>query len=278
MEERLQKLMAQAGLGSRRTCEELINAGRVSVNGKIALLGQKADPAVDRIMVDGIPLKSPQMYQYIALHKPRGVITAVKAQDARPVVRDLVNIPGTLYPVGRLDLESEGLVLLTNDGELANRLTHPRYQHEKEYRVLLATRPDNKQLETWRRGVVLEDGHRTLPARVTVEETQGQGAWIRVIMQEGRKRQIREVGAKLGLPVIRIIRIRIGSLRLGKLKPGEWRPLTEVEISSLKGIQKPPKNNLREELSRKKHDFSRPSTPRSKQPKREEKTHRHQNK
>jgi len=239
MEERLQKLMAQAGLGSRRSCEELIAAGRVSVNGKIAILGQKANPSVDRIMVDGVPLKAPETYQYIVLYKPRGVLTTVEAPDPRPTVRDLVPLPGTLYPVGRLDVDSEGLVLLTNDGELANQLTHPRFQHEKEYKVLVARRPDDTQLETWRRGIVMEDGTRTLPAQVTFESTHGQGAWLRVVMREGRKRQIREVGSRIGLPVVRIIRVRIGTLLLGRLKPSEWRPLTTAEITTLKGLPSP---------------------------------------
>jgi 23S rRNA pseudouridine2605 synthase len=240
MEERLQKLMAQAGLGSRRDCEELIASGRVVVNGKRAELGQKADPSVDRILVDGVPLKAPEAYQYIALYKPRNVLTTVEAPDPRPTVRDLVPLPGTLYPVGRLDVDSEGLVLLTNDGDLANRLTHPRYEHEKEYKVLVARRPDDEQLETWRRGVVLEDGHRTLPAQVIFLSAFGQGAWLKVILREGRKRQIREIGFMIGLPVVRIIRLRISTLRLGRLKPGEWRPLTPEEISELKGETLPP--------------------------------------
>jgi 23S rRNA pseudouridine2605 synthase len=239
MEERLQKIMAQAGLGSRRACEELIATGRVSINGKRAELGQKADPNVDRILVDGVPLKAPENYQYIALYKPRNVLTTVEAPDPRQTVRDLVSIPGTLYPVGRLDVDSEGLVLLTNDGDLANRLTHPRYQHEKEYKVLVARRPDDQQLETWRRGVVLEDGHRTLPAQVIFISAFGQGAWLKIILREGRKRQIREIGTLIGLPVVRIIRFRIGSLYLGRLKPGEWRRLTPGEISELKGITLP---------------------------------------
>jgi 23S rRNA pseudouridine2605 synthase len=248
MEERLQKLMAQAGLGSRRDCEELIAAGRVVVNGKRAELGQKADPSVDRILVDGVPLKAPQAYQYIALYKPRNVLTTVEAPDPRPTVRDLVPVPGTLYPVGRLDVDSEGLVLLTNDGELANRLTHPRYEHEKEYKVLVARRPDDEQLETWRRGVVLEDGHRTLPAQVIFLSAFGQGAWLKVILREGRKRQIREIGFQIGLPVVRIIRLRISTLRLGRLKPGEWRPLTPEEISELKGENLPPMGARRPHL------------------------------
>src|SRR5512136_1516345 len=146
MEERLQKIMAQAGLGSRRSCEELIAAGRVTVNGKVAILGSKADPAVDRILVDHQPLKTPETLVYIAVYKPRGVLSTVSDPDPRPTVRQLVELPGTFYPVGRLDVDSEGLVLLTNDGDLANRLTHPRYGHEKEYRVLLARHPDEKQL------------------------------------------------------------------------------------------------------------------------------------
>ena len=169
MEERLQKLMAQAGLGSRRACEVLISAGRVSVNGRTAGLGEKADPQRDRILVDGQPLKLPEVPVYIALYKPRGVLSAVSSPDPRPTVRDLVDLPGHLYPVGRLDVDSEGLILLTSDGELANRLTHPRYGHEKEYRVLVARRPDQEQLETWRRGVVFEDGYRTAPSEVRLD-------------------------------------------------------------------------------------------------------------
>jgi 23S rRNA pseudouridine2605 synthase len=141
--------------------------------------------------------------------------------------------------VGRLDVDSEGLILMTNDGELTNKLTHPRYGHEKEYRVLVARRPDEEQLETWRRGVVLEDGSRTLPAEVRFESTQGKGSWLRVIMREGRKRLIRETGAQIGLPVVRIIRVRIGSLRLGVLKPREWRHLTPEEVAELKGEKAP---------------------------------------
>jgi 23S rRNA pseudouridine2605 synthase len=215
------------------------------VNGKRAELGQKADPTVDRILVDGAPLRAPEAHQYIALYKPRNVLTTVEAPDPRPTVRDLVPIPGTLYPVGRLDVDSEGLVLLTNDGDLANRLTHPRYAHEKEYKVLVARRPDDEQLDTWRRGVVLEDGYRTLPAQVFFLSAFGQGAWIKVILREGRKRQIREVGSLIGLPVVRIIRMRISTLHLGRLKPGEWRPLTSAEISELKGEAVPPQANRR---------------------------------
>jgi 23S rRNA pseudouridine2605 synthase len=233
-EERLQKILAQAGYGSRRACEELIVAGRVSVNGQVAGLGSKADSEKDRILVDRQPIKAPEKLEYIALYKPRGVVSAVTSPDPRPTVRSLVPLPGTLYPVGRLDVDSEGLVLLTNDGELANRLTHPRYGHEKEYRVLVARRPDAEQLATWRRGVVLEEGYRTSLADVRLEATKGKGAWLRIVMQEGRKRQIREIGSLLGLPVVKIIRVRIGSLHLGLLKAGQWRELTAEEVRALR--------------------------------------------
>jgi 23S rRNA pseudouridine2605 synthase len=235
MKERLQKLMARSGLGSRRACEEIISAGRVNVNGQMATLGTKADARSDRILVDGQPLQSPESLIYIAIYKPRNVLSAVSAPDVRPTVRDLVELPGRFYPVGRLDVDSEGLMLLTNDGEMANRLTHPRFGHEKEYRVLVARRPDQEQLATWRRGVVLEDGYRTKPAQVDFESPSGKGAWLRVVLKEGRKRQIRETGSLIGLPVVKIIRMRIGSLHLGSLKPRQWRLLTQLEIDMLMG-------------------------------------------
>jgi 23S rRNA pseudouridine2605 synthase len=145
-----------------------------------------------------------------------------------------VPVPGTLYPVGRLDYDSEGLVLMTNDGDLANRLTHPRYEHEKEYRVLVAKQPDPEQLALWRRGVVLEDGFRTGPAGVYVVSKQGKGVWLDVTLKEGHKRQIREMGIQTGLPVVRIVRVRMGKLLLGGLKPKEWRYLTLEEVAALK--------------------------------------------
>ena len=234
MEERLQKILAQAGYGSRRACEEFIVEKRVSVNGKLAILGQKADPSADTITVDGKPIAKRETMTYIALYKPRNVLSAAEGQDDRKTVRDLVPVQGHLYPVGRLDFDSEGLILMTNDGDLTNKLTHPRFGHEKEYRVLVARRPDNEQLEAWRRGVVLTDGDRTQPADVQFLSTSGKGAWIRVIMGEGKKRQIREVGKLLGLPVVRIVRMRIGTLKLGDLKPRQWRYLTEEEVSALK--------------------------------------------
>ena len=236
MSERLQKILARAGYGSRRACEDFISAGRVRVNGKLAELGQKADLAVDKVTVDGRPIAAAESMIYVALYKPRNVLSTVESEpgDDRKTVRDMIELPGHIFPVGRLDFESEGLILMTNDGDLANRLTHPRYGHQKEYRVLLARRPDRDQMEAWNRGVVLEDGYKTQPADVRYETGQGKGAWVRVVMGEGRKRQIREICKQLGLPVVRILRTRIGTLRIGTLKPRQWRILSNDEINELK--------------------------------------------
>jgi len=246
-EERLQKILARAGFGSRRSCEVLISAGRVKVNGQTAILGTKADSSMDEILVDGQPIpKITTNKVYIALHKPRGVLTDNARDDPRKTIFDLVPVPGHLFVVGRLDFDSEGLVLLTDDGELANRLTHPRYGHEKEYRVLVGNRPEEEQLKTWRRGVVLESGYRTAPVQVSLDSLAGNGAWLRVIMKEGKKRQIREVGKTIGLPVQRIIRVRIGTVLLGQLKPGEWRELTPAEVRKLiETVQFTPKTKQR---------------------------------
>lgn len=247
MEERLQKILARAGYGSRRASEELITAGRVQVNGKVAKLGGKADPETDQISVDGSPLKKlPNRHIYIALNKPRQVLSDSGAEDDRTTVRDLVPVNGHIFTVGRLDYDSEGLILLTSDGELANRLTHPRYGHEKEYRVLVGVKPDDKQMAALRHGVVLEDGHRTLPAQVSIEEISGKGVWLRFVLKEGRKRQIREMGERIGLPVSRIVRLRIGSLQLGNLKAGDWRYLSQEEVRRLQAPVAVPRKKLDE--------------------------------
>ena len=218
MEERLQKILSRAGFGSRRGCEELIAKGRVTVNGQIATLGMKADPQKDKITVNEKPI---ELGEEVGLHRRQQTAQRDLSripQDNRKTVRDLVDVPGHIYPVGRLDVDSEGLILLTNDGELTNRLTHPRFMHEKEYRILVASRPDEKQLTAWRSGVVLDDGYKTKPVKVRVTGTHGKGAWMQVILTEGKKRQIREMGRLTGLPVVRIIRVRIGSLQLEKFE------------------------------------------------------------
>jgi 23S rRNA pseudouridine2605 synthase len=188
---------------------------------------------VDKILLDGRPINKPKSHTYIAVYKPRGILSSTQAEHDRRSVVDLVETTQRLYPVGRLDIDSEGLILLTNDGDLTNRLTHPRYGHEKEYRVLVSRHPDRKQIETWSRGVVLEDGYRTKPVKVLLEKLQGKGAWLRVTMTEGRKRQIRQSANMVGLNVVKLIRIRIGPITLGGLKPGQYRPLKDQEIAKL---------------------------------------------
>jgi len=234
-EERVQKILARAGYGSRRSCEVLITDGRVLVNGKKVELGAKADPAVDKIVVDGTVIAKLPERVYFAYHKPRFMLCdKTLAGDSRRTVFEAVPGGMDMSVVGRLDFESEGLIILTNDGDLVNQLTHPRYEHEKEYRVLLSSKPDSKQLETWRRGIVLEDGHRTAPVKVSVESQAGKGIWLRVMMKEGRKRQIRETAKLLGLVVVKLIRVRIGSIFLGNLKSGEYRELSREEVAGLK--------------------------------------------
>jgi 23S rRNA pseudouridine2605 synthase len=235
MEERLQKILSRYGYGSRREAEKLIAEGIVSVSGKTAILGQKADIESDSIKVGNRLLKKKETQKiYIAFHKPRGVLSDIVRIRDEKIVRDYIDVPDHIFIVGRLDKDSEGLMLLTNDGELANVLTHPRYEHEKEYEVLLNRVPDEKQLKAWRNGVVLEDGLRTGKASVSIFHTDPQGCWVKVIMKEGKKRQIRETSARIGLFTKRIIRIRIGTLELGNLDKGKWRYLTEKEIKSLR--------------------------------------------
>jgi 23S rRNA pseudouridine2605 synthase len=247
MEERLQKLLAFAGYGSRRACEGIIEEGRVIVNDRVAELGQKADPAIDHILVDGKPVRTDRPHTYVIIHKPLGVLSDERDGESRfPTVRALVPLSGHLYPVGRLDLRSEGLVLLTDDGELANVLTHPRYEHTKEYRACVEGHPTEETLDKWRLGVFL-DGTRTAMADVTVMEREPKHTWLRIVLREGRKRQIRRIGAMLGHPVRRLVRVRIGPIQLGTLRPGEWRHLREGEVKQLIEIreQKQPRHGAK---------------------------------
>ncbi len=236
MEERIQKLMAQAGLGSRRECEKLIANGRVTVNGRRATLGQKADPATDTIVVNGRTIKPLQTESvYVALHKPKGVLSSLEdeLEEGRTTVRDLVPLPGHLYPVGRLDKQSTGLILMTNDGDLAHKLTHPRYGHEKTYKVIVEGRISQEALEKWRAGIYL-DGRKTIPAQITVIQQDVSFTRLEIVMREGRKRQIRRVANMLGFPVTQLVREKIGPLTLGNLKLGDWRHLTDKEVAALK--------------------------------------------
>jgi pseudouridine synthase len=251
VKERLQKLMAHAGLGSRRDNEQLIAAGRVRVNGRVAHLGDKADILLDKIEVDGKTLVFQNRPIYIKLYKPKGVISSLEDEmgEDRPIVRELIPEAGHIYPVGRLDKQSEGLMLMTNDGHIAHRLTHPRYAHEKEYEVVLEGQISDANLDQWRQGVLLDD-RLTAPAHIKVVKKTKNETFIRIILQEGRKRQIRRIAAAFGHPVRRLIRIRIGPLKLGELKPGEWRYLNDKEVLRLqKSVNMPVENQKSSKLA-----------------------------
>jgi 23S rRNA pseudouridine2605 synthase len=224
--ERLQKLLARAGIASRRAAEKLLLEGRVTVGGKTATLGQSAQ-ASDEILVDGVRLEFAQEQTSFALYKPRGVVTSAADEYGRQNVLELVpDIPG-LHPVGRLDRASEGLLILTTDGDLTLRLTHPRFGHEKEYRVWTDPEPSNTQLEALWNGVDLEDGF----AKPHALEAAREGC--RVVLLEGRKHQVRRMVAAVGLSVTRLMRTRIGDLKIGDLRPGEWRELEPEDLKLL---------------------------------------------
>ena len=227
--ERLQKLIAAAGLCSRRTAEEWIAAGRVRVNGETATVGQSADPETDTICVDGVPLTPPERRVYLMLNKPRGYVTTLSDERGRPTAAELVADCGTrVYPVGRLDYDSEGLLLFTNDGALADRLMHPRREISKVYEVTARGSLDGAA-ERLRRPLVL-DGYRIRPPEV---EQTAPGRFL-ITIHEGRNRQIRRMCAAAGLEVLRLRRIAEGPLQLGTLAPGAWRPLTEAELAALR--------------------------------------------
>lgn len=232
MEERLQKILSAAGVASRRTAEAYIEAGRVRVNGRPARLGDRADPERDRIEVDGKPLRRAGKRTYLMLHKPRGYVTTLSDEKGRPTVAQLVRDCGVrVWPVGRLDLDSEGLLLLTDDGDLTNRLIHPSHEVEKEYHVLVTG--DAGRALPILRGPMELDGVALHPARVELLGRDGGESLLSVVIHEGRNRQVRRMCALAGLRVRRLRRVREGAVELGGLKPGRWRPLTEGEIRSL---------------------------------------------
>lgn len=232
-EERLQRALARAGFGSRRACEELIAQGRVHVNGRVATLGDRVDPAHDAVEVDGARVNLDPNVRYYALHKPAGVLTTMKDPQGRDDIRPLLPTDGPrVFPVGRLDRDSEGLLLLTNDGELANRLMHPRYGIEKEYLAEVEGTPTAKHLARLRAGVELEDGPAQARAARIVDASRGRGA-VRLVMTEGRKREVRRMLAAVGLPVVRLVRLRVGPIVLGRLAPGAVRELTHDEVLAL---------------------------------------------
>ncbi|MEX2270244.1 MAG: pseudouridine synthase [Vicinamibacterales bacterium] len=242
---RLQKLISEAGVASRRAAEQLILDGRVMVNGKaVRELGTRADPVVDDIRVDGRRLPKPER-RYILMYKPRGYVSTRSDPEQRPTVIDLLErarIRGYFYPVGRLDYESDGLIILTNDGAFAERLMHPRYGLERAYEARVRGIPDAKALDRLRKGIPL-DGERTQPAGVNIvhvrEGKTTPQAIVEVVLREGRNRQVRRMLEAVGHPVLRLTRVRIGKIGIGVLKPGEMRDLAPREIASLTKTKDP---------------------------------------
>ena len=238
MSERLQKILSAAGIASRRLSEELILQGRVSVNGEtVRELGTKADPATDEIKVDGRRVKTAQRKRYVLLNKPRGYITSRSDPQGRPTVMDLLKaVKEYVYPVGRLDYDTEGLLLLTNDGELATRLTHPRHEVDKVYEARVRGVPDAHTLDRLARGVTIE-GRRTSPAKLRASEPivkeSGEQTIVEITIHEGRQRQVREMFDSVGHPVVRLKRVRIGPVNDPDIPPGHWRDLTPQEIAKL---------------------------------------------
>lgn len=232
MTERLQKILASRGVCSRRKAEELINAGRVTVNGTVALLGQSADPERDEILLDGGALPSGGEYVYIMLHKPRGYVTTVSDEKGRANVTQLVDCGQRVYPVGRLDMDSEGLLLLTNDGDFANHLMHPKAEVDKTYEVWVNRYFDGAQKKLER--PITIDGYTIKPPRVKLLGVQGKNARLLITIHEGRNRQIRRMCEAAGVHVTRLRRISEGEVTLGTLPKGQWRYLTEDEVAMLK--------------------------------------------
>ena len=230
----MQKLIGAAGITSRRAAEELITSGRVTVNGKIVrTLGAKADPSVDVVVVDGTRLRIPTSFSVVALHKPRGVVSTLRDPEGRPSIKSLVPKGGTrLYPVGRLDLQSTGLMLLTNDGALAEALLHPRTEVERVYAVKVHGAVTSETRARLRRGVRLDDGPAS--AEVHITEALPTKTWLEVKVREGRWRLVRRLMAAVGHPVDKLMRLRIGPVELGRLRSGAWRTLEAPEVDALR--------------------------------------------
>jgi 23S rRNA pseudouridine2605 synthase len=226
--ERLQKVLAAAGLGSRRACEELIAEGRVTVDGEVAVLGQRVDPNEAEVEVDGVPVSVRPGLVYYLVNKPRGVVVTASDPQGRPTILELVPAEPRVFPVGRLDADSEGLIILTNDGDLAHRLAHPSFGVEKEYLAEVEGAPTPGELRRLRTGIPLEDGV-TAPARASLVAPNV----VRLTIHEGRNRQVRRMCAAVGHPVVRLVRTRIGPLADRGLPPGRWRPITTDEVRAL---------------------------------------------
>jgi 23S rRNA pseudouridine2605 synthase len=243
MQERLQKVLAAAGIASRREAEKIILAGRVTVNGVVAdILGSKADPAVDRIALDGKPLSLRPGHRYLILNKPAGYITTMKDPEGRPLVSDLLTgVTERLFPVGRLDYNTEGLLLLTNDGDWANKLAHPRHAIEKEYHVRIRGDATPEQLARFTAGVPIDD-RPAVALQASLLKSSGSNCWISVTVTEGRYRLVRRMCEAVGLQVVRLRRVRYGDLKLGELPPGQFRDLTAAEVRAVGGEAPPEKS------------------------------------
>lgn len=234
MTQRIQKIISSSGVASRRKAEALILAGRVTCNGSVCLLGESADPDIDTILLDGKPLPSGDAYTYIMLHKPRGYVTTMSDEKGRKDVSLLVSDCETrVYPVGRLDMDSEGLLIFTNDGDFANRLMHPKHEIDKIYRVLVSGYSEDA-LERLGQPVVL-DGYMISKPKVSFVSQKGNETWLEVVIHEGRNRQVRRMCAAAGLTVHRLVRVGEGAVKLGDLPLGKWRKLTDTEVEELKG-------------------------------------------
>ncbi len=231
--ERLQKFLAHQGIGSRRAVEKMIAAGRISVNKKIIInQGVKIDPTTDRVTVDGKVIKPKEKYEYIWLNKPPEVLSAASSKTGELTVVDLVDSDNRLYPVGRLDKDSQGLLLLTNDGELTHRLTHPKYHIPKTYEVFVSGKITTKKIERLQTGIKLSEGM-TQPAEVEIIEQNETGTWLEFVLHEGKHRQIRRMCATVDLHVIDLIRVKFGPVEIKNLKLGKSRSATSAEISTL---------------------------------------------
>lgn len=240
---RIQKFMAQCGVASRRKSEAMIARGLVKVNGvTITEPGFPVDPNRDEIIVDGQKLREAAKI-YIMINKPKGVLSTSEDTHGRQRVLDLVPVKERLYTVGRLDMDTEGLLLLTNDGELTFSLTHPSHEFSKTYIGLVKGCPDSKRLETFRQGMTIED-YRTAPAAIKILKENPGSSLLEIIIHEGKKRQIRKMCEAMGHPIIELKRVAVGNMTLGNLKPGEWRYLNEDEIHYLKGVEDYGKNRI----------------------------------
>ena len=222
------------GVASRRKAEELIREGRVAINGRTARIGDRADPAKDQIRVDGRRVSLPPAKIYILLNKPKGVVTTIDDPQGRKTILDLLPTNNRrLFPVGRLDYDAEGLLLLTNDGELSHRLSHPSFRLPRTYRVKVKGRPTSAEIRRLSQGIYLEDGW-TTPCRIASLRETAENLWLEMVLYEGRNRQVKRMWAKLGYPVLKLKRVGFAGLSLGKLQPGEYRALRPVEVQKLK--------------------------------------------